>query len=125
MSVDSYLPGQFIVLTDDRHAVIRFVGNTHFAPGDWVGVELEDATGKNDGSVQGERYFTCRPNFGMFVRPVAVAGVVRPPPMPAPYEDTEDDDLDVLEAERPGRRSPGIPEPRSRKSSMNSASSRV
>ncbi|KKY38169.1 putative dynactin [Diaporthe ampelina] len=51
--------GQVIRLADGRNAVIRFVGETTFAPGLWVGVELDDGTGKNDGSVQGERYFDC------------------------------------------------------------------
>eukprot|EP00439_Symbiodinium_sp_Y106_P079219 s1226_g17.t3 len=49
-------------------ATVRFVGETHFAPGEWVGVELEPAVGKNDGTVQDRRYFTCEPNHGLFVR---------------------------------------------------------
>lgn len=35
------------------------------------------ADGKNDGSVKGERYFTCEPLHGVFVRPSQVQ-VVRP-----------------------------------------------
>lgn len=75
-------PGQIIALADGRHAVVKFVGNTHFAPGEWVGVELEDATGKNDGAVQGERYFDCKMGFGMFLRPAAIAEFVDPDPAP-------------------------------------------
>lgn len=48
---------------------IRFVGQTGFAAGKWVGVELDEATGKNDGSVAGKRYFTCAESKGVFVRP--------------------------------------------------------
>lgn len=29
--------------------------------------------GKNDGTVQGERYFTCKPRHGLFVRPDKLA----------------------------------------------------
>ncbi|ODH49298.1 hypothetical protein GX48_04638 [Paracoccidioides brasiliensis] len=72
-------PGQLVTLADDRQAVIRFIGATSFAPGDWVGVELSEPTGKNDGSVQGERYFDCEHGFGMFVRPAAVAAILEQP----------------------------------------------
>lgn len=47
----------------------RFVGTTEFAPGKWVGVELEEGqVGKNNGSVNGKEYFKCTGNRGLFVR---------------------------------------------------------
>lgn len=57
---------------------VRFIGGTSFATGTWVGVELCEQLGKNDGSVQGTRYFQCQPNFGVFVR-VSQVKVVREP----------------------------------------------
>ncbi|KAK7862050.1 hypothetical protein R5R35_011474 [Gryllus longicercus] len=48
--------------------VIAYVGPTEFASGTWVGVELDAPTGKNDGTVQGVQYFSCRPKCGIFVR---------------------------------------------------------
>ena len=74
--------GQVIRLADGRSAVVRFVGETIFAPGIWVGVELDDGNGKNDGSVQGERYFDCAMGNGMFVRPTAVTVIEQPKPKP-------------------------------------------
>ena len=47
---------------------ISYVGMTTFAPGKWVGVTLDEPNGKNDGEVQGKRYFSCPPNHGIFVR---------------------------------------------------------
>ncbi|EEP81666.1 predicted protein [Uncinocarpus reesii 1704] len=75
-----YVAGQVISLPDGRRAIIRFVGATHFAPGEWIGVELEEPTGKNNGAVQGERYFDCEQNYGMFIRPTAVTAVLEQPP---------------------------------------------
>jgi len=80
--------GQTVRLQADgrtKTGVVRFVGQTAFSGGDWVGVELEGPTGKNDGSVQGERYFDCLPAHGMFVRPSALTILAQaPPPKPAP-----------------------------------------
>ena len=44
--------------------VVRYGGTTEFAPGQWIGVELEEEIGKNDGSYGGIRYFSCRPKHG-------------------------------------------------------------
>ncbi|KAL2258626.1 hypothetical protein VTK26DRAFT_8009 [Humicola hyalothermophila] len=72
--------GQRIQLPDGRTGTIRFVGQTAFAPDDWVGVELDDGSGKNDGSVHGDRYFDCPMGYGMFVRPTKVTVLAQPPP---------------------------------------------
>ena len=48
--------------------IVRFAGQTSFAVGKWYGIELEEPKGKNDGSVHGVVYFSCRMNYGMFVR---------------------------------------------------------
>lgn len=69
-------PGQVVALKDGQHATVRYVGTTQFAEGLWIGVELEGPTGKNDGSVAGERYFDCKPLYGMFLRPVGIARVL-------------------------------------------------
>ena len=61
--------GQTVEIADGQIANVQFVGDTHFAPGDWVGVVFDEAIGKNDGSVQGQRYFDCPAGHGMFVRP--------------------------------------------------------
>ncbi|KAL8789498.1 MAG: hypothetical protein Q9213_001111 [Squamulea squamosa] len=72
--------GQTVELQDGQSAIVRFVGPTHFAPGGWVGIVLDAATGKNDGSVQGHRYFDCPPGHGMFIRPTALKILDQPTP---------------------------------------------
>lgn len=38
-----------------RPGLLKYMGDTGFAPGTWCGVELDEASGKNDGSVDGIR----------------------------------------------------------------------
>lgn len=62
--------GESIMISPyNKTGVVAYLGPTHFAPGAWAGVELDTPTGKNDGTVNGTRYFECKPRFGIFVRP--------------------------------------------------------
>jgi len=56
----------------NRKGNVRFNGETKFAPGIWIGIELDDAVGRNDGNVQGVQYFDCKDKHGIFVRPSQV-----------------------------------------------------
>ncbi|KAG9292653.1 hypothetical protein G9A89_007025 [Geosiphon pyriformis] len=52
-----------------RRGIVRYVGETKFKPGYWVGIEYDEPFGKHDGTVQGEHYFKAAPKHGAFVRP--------------------------------------------------------
>ena len=59
--------------------------------GTWVGVELDSASGKNDGAVRGRRYFSCAPGHGVFVPESAV--VVDGPTEAKTDNDVTNDDI--------------------------------
>eukprot|EP00039_Didymoeca_costata_P012490 m.180278 g.180278 ORF g.180278 m.180278 type:complete len:1544 (-) comp15495_c0_seq6:2437-7068(-) len=39
-----------------------------FKAGSWYGLELDNPKGKNDGEVNGKRYFACKPHHGIFAK---------------------------------------------------------
>ncbi|KAJ7729076.1 dynein associated protein-domain-containing protein [Mycena maculata] len=73
-----------IVEVSVGRGVVRFSGATSFMAGKWIGIELYEPNGKNDGSVAGVSYFTCKQGYGIFVRASQIKGtfgseIDRPP----------------------------------------------
>lgn len=78
--------------TGSKVGYLRYHGEPEFASGVWCGIEFEDDSGKNNGTVGGKRfayhlfsstrinlnlnlyrYFVCAPNHGLFVPEAKVA----------------------------------------------------
>lgn len=62
---------------DEKRGTIRYVGSVKEIPGGlgvWVGVQLDEPVGRNDGSLEGTRYWGKEggPKSGIFVRPERV-----------------------------------------------------
>ncbi|KAK5857066.1 hypothetical protein PBY51_010333 [Eleginops maclovinus] len=64
--------GERVLVVGQRTGVVQFYGKTNFAPGLWLGIELDKPSGKNDGSVGGVRYFSCPSKHGVFAPPSRV-----------------------------------------------------
>lgn len=64
-----FVLGERVWVNGVKPGVIAYLGETQFSPGQWAGVVLNDLVGKNDGSVNGVRYFECQPLQGIFTRP--------------------------------------------------------
>lgn len=62
---------------DSKRGLVMYVGDVEEIPsgiGKWVGVKLDEPTGKNDGSLQGKRYWGKEGDAksGIFVKPQRV-----------------------------------------------------
>ncbi|KAJ2160950.1 hypothetical protein GGF46_001870 [Coemansia sp. RSA 552] len=93
--------GQAVEVQGNR-GIIRFSGTTDFATGRWFGVELEQAQGKNDGCVQGKRYFECPPNHGVFVRSSQVKMLTAATRTETPARGSARSTIHGAEIQRPG-----------------------
>ena len=60
--------GQTVQHPDGKQGIIKYVGALDGKPGVFVGVELDEPLGKNDGAVDGKYYFKTQPNHGIFYR---------------------------------------------------------
>lgn len=65
---DDFIIGDRVWVSGTKPGHIAYIGETQFAAGEWAGVVLDNPEGKNDGSVQGVRYFQCEPKRGVFSR---------------------------------------------------------
>lgn len=73
-----------------RRGEVKYVGRIpQLAKGFWVGIQLDEPVGKNDGSVKGVRYFECMDEYGSFVRPSFLD--VGDFPEDDPFADLEDE----------------------------------
>ncbi|KAK6322681.1 hypothetical protein J4Q44_G00074730 [Coregonus suidteri] len=64
-----YQVGEKVWVNGNKPGYVHFLGGTQFAPGQWAGIILDEAIGKNDGSVAGVQYFQCEDGRGIFTRP--------------------------------------------------------
>ncbi|PJF17209.1 CAP-Gly domain protein [Paramicrosporidium saccamoebae] len=65
--------GDRVSLDDGSTGTLRFLGPTQFRQGVWAGIELDNSTGKHDGTVEGVEYFRTEPNKAVFVHPSKLA----------------------------------------------------
>ncbi|KAA0704236.1 CAP-Gly domain-containing linker protein 1 [Triplophysa tibetana] len=75
--------GHRVLVGGTKAGVVRFLGETDFAKGEWCGVELDEPLGKNDGAVAGVRYFQCLPKYGLFAPTHKVTRIGFPSTTPA------------------------------------------
>uniref|UniRef100_A0A1I7UCN0 Dynactin subunit 1 n=1 Tax=Caenorhabditis tropicalis TaxID=1561998 RepID=A0A1I7UCN0_9PELO len=97
------------VKTSSGNGKVVFCGQTKFAEGDWVGVILDNPTGKNNGTVQGVQYFQCEPNYGVFVKASAVEleDAVKRSGLKAPAASAIRKDSSVMSRSAGSKASPG------------------
>ena len=78
----------------ERRGVVKFIGEVPEIKGHqlfWVGVELDEPLGKNDGTIQGVSYFDAKPKHGSFVKPSNVE--IGDFPELDPFADDDEEEL--------------------------------
>eukprot|EP01083_Nonionella_stella_P040428 109719_1 len=69
--------GDRVKLQDGREATVKFEGSVLFSSGYFVGIALDEQTGKHDGRINGRRYFHCAKGHGLFVRPISIKNKIK------------------------------------------------
>lgn len=76
---NNFKVGDRVYIPDKNlNGYIRYIGEINAAKGTWIGIELSQPGGKNDGSIKGQRYFQCPANYGLFTKPSQLVLVVPP-----------------------------------------------
>ena len=88
---------QRVLVGNTVKGTVKFIGETDFAEGVWVGIELDEPRGKNDGAVNDIRYFTCPPRYGVFAPPSKIAVIEETIAGEPVYSNSEHDVSEQLE----------------------------
>jgi len=62
----SLMVGMTVWVDGTKKGRIAYIGEVHFAKGEWAGVHLDTPRGKNNGTVGGIMYFQCEAKRGVF-----------------------------------------------------------
>ena len=92
---DNISIGARVLVGSKVEGTVQYIGKTEFAKGLWIGVELDYQKGINDGSVDGRRYFTCSPKYGVFAPPSKVVPLKTDPV----YSESEEESEEKIEEE--------------------------
>ncbi|CAB0013259.1 unnamed protein product, partial [Nesidiocoris tenuis] len=77
LEISSHSIGKRVSVSGCKEGILKFFGKTELGDDLWCGVELDAPEGLNDGSVNGIRYFTCKPNHGV-IAPKSKVSLVQP-----------------------------------------------
>lgn len=95
-----YKVGQEVIVNtkeiSEKKGVIRFIGKIQGKTDEYIGVQLDQPCGKNNGDVDGKPYFKVQKksekgSFGVFVKAVSIKAVPKGPrpsraPQPPPSQ---------------------------------------
>lgn len=60
--------GDRIFMRNGLSGVIKYIGEVEGQNEEWVGLELDKPEGKNNGSINGKKYFECKDKYGIFLK---------------------------------------------------------
>ena len=61
---------------NNQVGVVRFIGEIKNKNGIYYGIELDLNKGKNNGTLNGIKYFKCKSNYGLFVKSQSISKII-------------------------------------------------